>query len=180
MARKPQATFRLKDSGKEWQRLRALSKQARDSSVRVGVLGDEKPREEGGLSNVQVATIHEFGAGRIPERSFIRATFDAQRQAYFTLAARLAGALYDGKTTVEKALGLMGMKMVADIRAHIRAGIAPPLAESTLRRRRAKGRVGAKGEPVALIDTSQLINSITYALDVPKLGAGPKAEGDES
>ena len=78
---------------------------------------------------------------------------------------------------VRRALGILGAKAQADIQARIRAGIAPPLAASTLRRKLALTRKGAKGEPKPLIDTGQLVASITYRVIVPGVGARPLGAG---
>jgi hypothetical protein len=168
-----------KDIDKGWERIAAMARTVRESSVHVGVFADStaegEPRKEGVLSNVQIAAIHEYGAptAGIPERSFLRGTYDAKRPEYTVLITRLVQQLYDGKMDVRRALGLVGAKFQADIQARIRAGLTPPLAPSTLRRKLALGRRGAKGEPKPLIDTGQLVASIAYRIVMPGAGARP-------
>ena len=65
-----------------WRKLRQTMKAASDAHAKVGVLagkGAEESRE--GLTNAELAAVHEFGTkdGRVPERSFIRATVIARR-----------------------------------------------------------------------------------------------------
>ena len=112
----------------------------------------------------------------IPERSFIRSTFDQLRAEYEDRMRDFAGWIYDGKITAERALGLMGQLFAKDVRQQIRSSIKPELAASTLRRKLKKTRPGSTGSPVSLIDTGQLLNSISYAV-VLKGGGG---EGGES
>jgi hypothetical protein len=163
----------FRDVDKGWQRMRKVAQQAEGSSVKVGVLEGEKDarvNEPTGITNTQLAAIHEYGspARNIPERSFLRATLDANRDAYNAFIAQLVSHIFAGKLSVARALGMVGLKVVADIRARIRKGIAPPLADSTLWRKVAKGRKGRgkrnRGKSVPLIDTGQLINSITHAV----------------
>ena len=57
--------------------------------------------------------------------------------------------------TLPRALGLLGARMSADMKMTIKNRIPPPLQPETIRR---------KGSDVPLIDTGQLINSITWAV----------------
>lgn len=115
----------------------------------------------------------------IPERSFVRSTFDHVRGEYEDRMRDFAGWIYDGKTTVEKALGIMGQLMAKDIREMIRSDIAPLLAESTMRRKQKKTRPGSTGNPVALIDTGQLLNSISYQVIIKGPVGGAPSGGKE-
>lgn len=142
-------------------RLRALSQSTR--KVRVGVLSDapKKSTEEGGsaYSLLEVANAHEFGApaSGLPQRSFIRATVDERRADIERLQLAVAKRVALGQITEEQALQMIGAKVAAWCQARIVAGIAPPLAASTLARK--------KGKTTPLILTGQLRSSITYALE---------------
>lgn len=155
-------------------RVRAL---AGGRTVRVGVLADTPKRDESSKrgkhskkarirekvarraapSLLEVAIIHEFGAGPIPARSFIRATLDEKRAEIIKLQVALAQQVLLGKLTAAQALAQLGAKVASMCQARIVAGIAPPLAASTLRRK------GAKSTP--LIQTGQLRSSITFAVE---------------
>lgn len=50
--------------------LKALK--AKPPVARVGILGDGKPRTEGGKSNAEIGAAHEFGTSTLPQRSFLR------------------------------------------------------------------------------------------------------------
>lgn len=144
-------------------------------TVRVGVLADKPKEAERGKhskkgrirdkvarraaarpSLLEVAIIHEFGGGRVPARSFIRATMDEKRTEIMALQVSLAREVLKGTMTPEQALNALGAKVAAWCQARIVAGIAPPLAASTLRRKKRK--------TTPLILTGQLKSSITWAV----------------
>lgn len=123
-------------------------------SVTIGVQGkDAGAKKEGGLTNVQVASYHEFGTENIPQRSFIRSNDEKNKAQYKKVIAEIKDKIIFGQMKVDQGLGLLGEKVRADIQAGIRAGIEPALSEKTIK---------AKGSSVPLIDTGQLIQAITY------------------
>jgi hypothetical protein len=126
--------------------------------VRVGIQGDEANAEhDGELTNLQLGTIHEYGAplANIPERSFVRATVDENAAAYVRLARRLGQQVLDGARTRRQALGLFGERVRADIVNRINRGIEPALRPATVARKKSS-------KP--LVDTSQLKGAITYVV----------------
>jgi phage gpG-like protein len=119
-----------------------------------------------GISNVELALVHEFGspARNIPARSFIRAPFLRKRDEYMNMLRLLVSrTLTRNAHQTVKALGIMGQKISADFKASM-PGTPPPNAASTLARKLAKTRKGATGSPQTLVDTGRLLNSITYAV----------------
>lgn len=112
--------------------------------------------------------------------------------------------------TTERALGLIGQEVSSDIKNTIRSGINPPLKRATIRRKNAAKIAGAEarvrgyegkekltksqktslfkaqdlidtgGESTPLIDTAQLVNSISYEVamqgqgDARYEGEGPR------
>ncbi len=149
-----------------------------DASVRVGVFeGDKNAREAvapyqpaiqalfeaSGLArpapevtNVDLGVWHEFGVPdlHIPERSWLRSSFDNNREKWTAFAGRLANKVLGGME-VERALGLLGLMAQADVKKGITtgAGIPPPNAPSTVKQ---------KGSSRPLVDTSQFVNSISF------------------
>jgi hypothetical protein len=137
--------------------------------IKVGIQGSEGQaveHEGAGLTNAQLGVIHEFGTkgvslgrsgaetGGIPERSFIRSTFDREVKKWQNLMIRSAKEIYGpNRPNIRKVLGLVGEKAVADIRQTINKGIPPELMPETVER---------KGSSKPLIDTGQLKASITY------------------
>lgn len=139
---------------------------AAKGSVRVGVLGKTALREgeaESNFTNAEIAAVHEFGSsdGRIPERSFLRSTMRNREADFSKIQAMLAKKVVANKLTAEQALDQLGAWFAAQVKHAITAGIAPELAESTIKARR-KGK--QPGRKVPLVDTGQLRNSITWAV----------------
>lgn len=134
------------------ERLEAIA----DLEVRVGVLGDGG-YHDAEMTNAELLAIHEFGAPRanIPERAPLRSAFDAYEKRWQNLAARLLKAVLAEKIDPQQALGVLGERAVADIRAHVRAGLEPPLKEATVRR---------KGSSTPLIDSGRLLQSFAYEI----------------
>lgn len=101
------------------------------------------------------ARMIEYGTARMPARPFLRQTVSEsedewRKQIRHGLKAR-------GLDHAEEVLGAVGRLMRADIMATIRRGDFEPLAESTVKAKKRKGRA----EPTApLIDTTSLIRSI--------------------
>lgn len=91
----------------------------------------------------------------IPSRSYIRSTVDDYRAKYMLQAKREWQAILDGRKTITRALGAMGLLIETDIRLRILSNIPPPLAPETIRR---------KGSSKSLIDTGALLNSVRYAI----------------
>lgn len=130
------------------------------AQVAVGIQGPEAGaiHPDGEIDNVSLGVIHEFGApgANIPERSFIRETFDIRVGEWARVARKIAEKVYS--TTPERpgrALGVLGEFVVADIKKQIARGIPPPLAASTVIR---------KGSSTPLIDTGILRDSITWTV----------------
>jgi hypothetical protein len=155
--------FSLKQVDRGWGVLRKAARTVRDgdSTVKVGVIGETGRKGAAGdaLNNVELATVHEFGTATVPERSFIRSTYEAHRDEMVLLMARLVPALYAQKITVQQLLGLVGAKFAAEIKNTIRASIPPPLSPVT---------IAEKGSSLPLVDTGQLINSISWVVEKAK------------
>jgi phage gpG-like protein len=97
---------------------------------------------------VEIAIFHEFGTSHgIPERSFIRSTFDEQKEKWFEITGKLQWEIYKSKKTVKEVLKIIGLIIETDQKNKIASGIQPEL----------KYREGTP-----LWDTGQLINSIQY------------------
>jgi len=152
-----------------------------NTRVLVGVPA-EKASRNGPILNSQLAYIHDNGApeANIPARPFMKPGIkDVQNQIEEGL--RKAGDLALGKggaAAVERQFERIGTLASVAIKNKISAGIPPPLKESTLRARAARGRKGAKKElerraqgqaaslefAIPLIDTGAMRNSITYVV----------------
>jgi len=153
-------------------------KHVHGSYVKVGLQGQTGQKTYGTkwdtVTVVDLGVIHEFGATvrketysiTIPERSFLRNTFDENflkwrkytTEVFFDMLTRYFASNY--MTALSKALDLIGFRLVSDIKMRIRQGIPPPNAPSVYARKLAKGK--GVGTPVPLIDTGRMMNSITH------------------
>jgi len=152
--------FIVKDKG--WNRVRALlSEYNVGAGAKVGIQGPKgKETHEDGVTNIMLAIVHEFGypEGNIPERSFIRATFDANEKEYQEEINRIGKDVY-GDKPVRAAMRMLGEKFRQHIIATIEAGIPPPLADATAERRLKGGQ-----DNTPLWDTGQLVASISVVV----------------
>lgn len=136
--------------------MRRMQKHMRGPNVTVGIQGTEAAQDRGfGETNVTIAAVHEFGSrdGKIPQRSFIRATIDRERELIRRMLGKAAVAVATGGNAY-RAVGVVGEKVKSEMVKTIDRSIGlKPLADSTIE---------AKGSSRPLIDTSQLKNSITW------------------
>ena len=126
----------------------------RGLGVVVGVTAKTNGRS-GEFSNAELAAIHEFGspARNTPERSFLRKPLINNAAAIANLAKNVVGEFITGQITAEAALGALGEEAKNISKVAITEGITPALKSATIKRKKSS-------KP--LIDTGQLLNSITY------------------
>lgn len=130
------------------------------AQIAVGFQGPEAAaiHPDGDIDIIGIAVIQEFGApgAGIPERSLIRATFDAKVDEWARVAQRIAEDVYS--TTPQspgRALGVLGEVVVSDYRNAITAGIPPPLKAATVAR---------KGSSTPWLDTGATRNALTWTV----------------
>jgi hypothetical protein len=130
--------------------------------IEAGVIGSAAmqphPSSARGETIGEIAHKHEFGVG-VPERSFLRATFEANKREYQGLLARglmdeliasiRARRAYDPQSA--SAMKRLALRMEGDVKQRIARGVPPPNAPSTIRR---------KGSSTPLIDSGMLRQSI--------------------
>ena len=148
-------TGQVKVNDRVWRGVLKRVSEMKRGTVRVGVMGDAG--DEKGVSLAEIAAFHEFGTSTIPERSFLRSTFYGHAaEGLRVMCEKLSKAIVEGKLDEPRALGLLGTWAVAEVKKTIRASIAPELAAAT---------IAAKGSSLPLVDSGQLINSITYVVE---------------
>lgn len=119
-----------------------------------------------GFNLASLAATHEFGTDKagpnrnmvIPERSFLRSTVDAQREAIADRIEVAVGRIVDGDSNVDRELGLLGVSVAGAAQQAIadRTIGGPPNAESTTR-----PRPEGKGSDTPLVDSGRLRSSIS-------------------
>ena len=125
-------------------------------AVEIGIFGGDE-----GDEYVMIARVHEFGITIrtkkakiiIPERSFIRSTFDEKQKEWEKFINKQLQHVLDLKIDVQTMLGRLGAKMVADIQEKITDIRTPPNAASTIAKKKSSN---------PLIDTGGMRMRVTY------------------
>lgn len=142
----------------------ANSRAGQESHVKVGIVGPSAKADHDGISMVDLAAIHEFGAPKvnIPERSFIRRTFVQKQKETGKMISALTAKFIQGQS-LEKTLSQLGLWASTEVKKTITTGEGlagegggfrgEPLKPATIAR---------KGSDRPLIDTGRLVNAITY------------------
>lgn len=131
--------------------------------VKAGLLAGSSRAQlvKKGVRVVEYAYFHEYGTVNIPQRSFLRSTFNEQQDKWgriFMSAVKdrllQEGILYRG-------LAKVGDKMAPDIRDKINSNIPPPLKPATI-----KAKIKAKGADnkpeLALVQYGDLLGAIDF------------------
>jgi hypothetical protein len=116
---------------------------------------------------VQVAFWNEFGTKNIPQRPFLKTSFDQNRSFLNSEIDKELEAILMGKTTVKKALPSLGFKAKTKVIETIDKALtwAAKLAPSTVK---AKSKGALRGPNQPLIDSGRLRSSIDYNYRVLK------------
>ena len=131
--------------------LRELDELGR-KEILVG-LQDDGATSKDGVNVAEYGTYNEYGTRTIPERSFMRSTFDNTVDKLNRTKDKLLTLVTMGKLDAETAANLLGEMHEGDIKKTIGRGVPPPNAPSTVRR---------KGSSKTLIDDGIMRNSIRY------------------
>ena len=161
---------KIKDYGLE--KFFSDAKKLNNWKVKVGIFSGSAQGDrihDGGITNAQLAAIMEFGGGNnIPARPALRPTFDRERENLKKMSAKLIlDVLFEGMA-VEKALGVLGAYLTAEVKKYITTGpeIPPPNTDAVRARKLAKSN--GKGEPRTWIDTGKLLNAFTWQVSKDK------------
>ena len=153
----------------------------------VGVPGDTDIRPGSPIGNAAIAYIQETGSPKanIPPRPFLRPTVKAEQKSIQVWLKRAGERAMEGdQVGVLKMLTALGLFTVSAVRKRIRDDIPPPLSPRTIAARiarrkskswRAKrtaqvaanvaaGKSPQSGLFIALIDTGEVLNSITFVI----------------
>lgn len=139
-------------------RLKAALAGKRERLVSVGIPSTAK--EEDGSSSAVVAAANEYGTANIPERPFLRTGVRKNLPKYKKLNETNLKAVVNGKSTIDKSLGLLGLMASQDVKDEITNGNFAPLDAKTIAARKRR----SVGSSKPLIDTGQMRESITYEI----------------
>lgn len=132
------------------------AKQINQMQLVVGIPNNENSREESeGITNAELAMIHEFGVPEkgIPERSFMRSTASEESENLGRLSKAKITECIEGNASPHDVFATIGAYLQGKIVEKITDGEFEPNNENTVKR---------KGSSKPLIDTGQLRASITY------------------
>ncbi|MFA1738015.1 hypothetical protein ACDX69_10615 [Lysinibacillus fusiformis] len=123
--------------------------------IEVGIFGSDDS------FYAMIAAVHEFGITIrkergsivIPERSFLRSTFDEKNDEWVKFMKKQIPKLLDGQMNARTICERLGAKMVGDIQKKLTQLDDPPNAPST---------IAKKGSSNPLIDTGGLRMRVTY------------------
>lgn len=104
---------------------------------------------------VEIASVNEFGSedGRIPERSFLRSTFDMHKDRYYRILNAAVTRVIAGRSEINHELGQLGLRAAGDVQKTIGMLREPPNAAVT---------IAKKGSSKPLRDTGRLAASIDF------------------
>ena len=111
--------------------------------------------QKAGLSVAEYAAKNEFGTNTIPERSFMRTSFDENINRIEKVTSDQYGKIIDGSSNLSQGLGIIGQVITGLIQTKIRQITFPPNSPAT---------IAMKGSSKPLIDFGQMIASVTYAI----------------
>lgn len=133
---------------------------AKNHATYVGLPKDKVGGEIYGDGNtiISIGAIHEFGAGSVPQRSFLRVPFNTKRKDIDKTISLQFSAVFEKGKDAESALNIIGAKATNISKGAFTTqgyGSWSPLKPET---------IAAKGSSQILIDTGILRNSITWSV----------------
>lgn len=133
--------------------LKEMQKLKRKPYVKAGLMGKRLHKASKQTTVVDVGIAHEFGTQHIPQRSFMRTTFDEKHGSWSKETETLKNLIFLGKSTVKKGLKTMGLIITRDIKDKIirQDPSWPDLKTATITRKKSSKK---------LIDTAQMLHSI--------------------
>lgn len=141
-----------------------------ERSVKVGLLENKGGADMAGDAEMTLAglgAIHEYGTlyaknadgdQLIPERRWIRGTFEHFRDELVQMQVKITKALLAGRIKPDQALKLLGVWAANKVKFYVKGTneVQPGLADATIE---------AKGSDRPLVDTGLMVNSVNYDLD---------------
>lgn len=112
--------------------------------VEVGIQNDGTSSDDGVLV-AHYAAVNEFGGGHVPERSFMRSTFDQTVNKLVKMRAQIVSGVYDGRFPASRGAGFLGEQHQQDIQRTITSHPPPPNAPATVKRKKSSGTLVDQG-----------------------------------
>lgn len=138
--------------------VRALKKGAK-ASVKIGIFGDNAPRQDGELNNATIGAFHEFGTSTLPQRSFLRMPINS----YLGKELEQNGAL--DEATLKDVVRGNNIKPWLDKVAITAEGVVQDAFDSGGFGTWQPSDMSGKKNQQTLVETAQLRNSITTKVE---------------
>ena len=143
--------------------IRTLNKDLDGVVVKVGVQAKDKAARRGKDGHIYdtdqplavVAAIHEYGLGKMPQRSFLRSAYDENKQTIDKMVDNIATGAIKGMS-VGTALNQLGNEVQGMVKKKIVNGPFVPNSPATIKRKKSSR---------PLIDTRRLSQSIRYVIE---------------
>lgn len=112
-------------------------------------------RQKAGISIAEYAAQNEFGTDKIPERSFMRSSFDENLNLIEMFVLKEFGYVVDQKQTSQRAFNRIGEILQGMVQTKIRKIMFPPNSRKT---------IALKKSSKPLIDFGQMIAAVRYVV----------------
>ena len=129
----------------------------RGASVDVGVQSDAGTGDDGETPIAAYAAWNEFGTSRAPARPFMAQAADENGRKWTQTAGKILNSIYEGRSTAEAGLAILGQMAEDDIKNKITTLKEPPNSPMT---------IALKGSANPLIDNNNLRQSIRYVVNI--------------
>ena len=114
-----------------------------------------------------VASVHEFGSGKIPPRSFMRSTIAEQKDAWRQTLAQGSKRVLADKMTAHQMLDAFGQSVAGQIKDKIVSIMTPKLSDATifLRLNRIDKSLPVNTSTKPLVDTGYMLDSVSSKVE---------------
>ncbi|MBQ8135212.1 MAG: hypothetical protein IJ711_00190 [Lachnospiraceae bacterium] len=109
----------------DMQKLSEACHNMESKNIYVGIIGSA------GSEVVKIAHAHEYGDGKLPERSFIRASFDADQAKLDDIVTGEVMKVLDGKTSADAAANSIGAQSAQLVQNFIDSNRVKPQSDFT-------------------------------------------------
>lgn len=97
----------------DFEKIKASCKQLEGKKILVGIVGNTDSEV------IKIAHAHEYGTGRLPERSFIRASFDANQEKLGEIVSSAVEKVLSNQMSVDSALNAVGAQAAQLVQNYI-------------------------------------------------------------
>lgn len=181
----------IRDIDHGFNQIRQEIAELKRKEIAVGLQAGKRTKD-GKMDMAELGSIQEFGSSvrNIPQRPFMRDTFDEKNRMWHEMAWKLIGLVVDGKETAKGTMDVLGSQMQGDVQRKIVQGPFVPNAPYTVFKKLSKSRhkifreaaryindgqrknmgkrldkiSGLEGATTPLIDSGRMRQSIRYVI----------------